>query len=242
MINLFNTKYQPLMLLTIYAENTVEGNTGRHYLESTPVEIDQQGTTTLGAAKPLQVETLKRLGQYLNDSHNAQLTFKGMIPSNVLIATSGKGSIEIVWTCKTDKRNLFFQDQLNIPDGEAVVPNLLFSYKNKSIRVFALGSSRRPGEKTKLYKAPFHNVNEKGELCTGSAKFKNKSPKFYEQIMEDVENIFFNSKFSEIHGAPIEGNLNSFWRAQIKGEPGTFSKEVLVPSSVTLKSIINAKR
>jgi len=236
MLNLFNSSYKPRMVVTIYQEQTPTGMNHEYYMESTKVE-SQGGELVLGVAKPFKVDTLKSLGQFLNENHNTKLSFEGMIPSNVLKAESGTGDVCLVWYVKANERKLQFTDQLNIKSGKANVPTLIFKYHNKSVQVFALRSSRRPSENTPIYRAPFHNVGDGGGLCRGSAKFKQKHTDCYNEIMTDVENVFFNSLFSEIHGKPIEGNLNTLWRRQIKGTD-KFPSEVLIKTSKTLKNII----
>ena len=236
MLNLFNSSYKPRMVVTIYQEQSPYGMNHEYYMESANVE-SHEGDFVLGVAKPFKVDTLKSLGQFLNENHNAKLSFDGMIPSNVIKAESGTGDVSLVWYVKASERELRFTDKLNIKSGKANVPTLIFKYHNKSVEVFALSSSRRPNENTAIYRAPFHNVGNEGSLCRGSAKYKQKHTDSYNEIMTDVENVFFNSLFSEIHGKPVEGNLNTLWRKQIKGS-SKFPSKALIKTSKTLKNII----
>ena len=63
---------------------------------------------------------------------------------------------------------MYFVSGLDIPNGKAYVPPMLWYASKYSLAVFALATDRRPKENTPLYYAPFLNIYEDGKVCMGT--------------------------------------------------------------------------
>lgn len=65
---------------------------------------------------------------------------KGIIPSNILYINSTEFSQneKVVWFTKAQKKDLFFVENLNVPNGKANVPPLLWVGNRRSLKIFAL--------------------------------------------------------------------------------------------------------
>ena len=127
-----------------------------------------------------------------------------------------------IWIFKPQIKRLLFTEGRNIPDGDAMMPKLLFMASNKTLSVFALKSGDQ------LYRAPFHNTSSNGIVCQGSAR-ANKRSWVYRDVMDYWEDIFFNSKFSHASGGnPIKGDIDEFWRKAIETKSKKFDSSCLI--------------
>ncbi|MEH3112188.1 hypothetical protein [Pedobacter terrae] len=74
----------------------------------------------------------------------------------------------MLWYTKAHQRQLYFVNDLGIPNEVAQVPPMLWFANKNSLSVFALATDRRPTEKTPLHYAPFFNIYEDGRVCMGT--------------------------------------------------------------------------
>ena len=134
---------------------------------------------------------------------------------------------------------MFFTESLEIPNGIAEIPALLWYADRNKLIVFALSSDRRPTQKTKLYYAPFFNVYENGNVCMGTVSVNIKSSASVEEFTAAWENYFFNSYFSHLmqNHNPVKGNCVSLWKELIRTEK-PFPEEVLKKANRTLKNLL----
>ncbi|MBN8790360.1 MAG: PRTRC system protein B, partial [Terrimonas sp.] len=140
---------------------------------------------------------------------------------------------------KATSKNLFFIDGLNIPNGVACVPALLWIASKQKLYIYALKSDRKPTERTPLYHAPFFNVYADGNVCMGSVDVSIRKSASLEEFIAAWETYFFNSYFSHLmqNHNPIQGNCVSLWKKLRKtGEP--FPKDVLKKTDRTIKNIL----
>ena len=137
------------------------------------------------------------------------------------------------------KRQLYFTENLEIPNGMAEVPAMLWFANKRSLKIFALANSRRPTEKTELFYAPFFKVYEDGNVCMGTVDVNFQNSTSLEEFTEKWENYFFNSYFSHLMNEhnPIKGNCVSLWKSLINTEK-QFPKEALKQANRTLKNLL----
>ena len=135
------------------------------------------------------------------------------------------------------QKMLYFTEALKIPDGIAPIPGLIFRLKADSLKVYTYLKFQR--EKTDLYRAPFHNVGNNGDVCLGNS-YRGKASELIENELLRYENIFFRSKFSETHGETLAGNINInlFWKKLIEGKSNKFPYKSLIPLNIKLEEII----
>lgn len=227
------TYYHPVSALVVYKK---EGASGDTYVEH--FDMDKGGSPI--NAHPLTVGEAKQLAKALRVDKKKEpfLGAKGLLPTNVLHIDPKDG--RVIWFTEAGRRELLFVDNLEIPNGEANVPAMIWVAEKDSLRVFAMTKSERPTETTRLYNAPFFNVYDNGNVCLGTAQVGIKDSTSLEEFILRWEQFFFNSYFSHLNTVHelIKGNMVSLWKKLINSnEP--FPTYVLLPHHAgTLKDLI----
>jgi PRTRC genetic system protein B len=138
---------------------------------------------------PSDVEGL--LGRLLEANSGLQL-----FPPNLLAATL----TACVWWVPPSTRRMWFQDRdkkLMKLDGEMFPqPGLVMFASQTGFSIFAVKGNSRPVASTKLWRAPYLNLFEQGNLCAGTARIPKDAgiasiPKY--------EDGFFNSRGVHSH-------------------------------------------
>ena len=231
----FGTLYHPKSALVFYE---TKGATTDVYVEH--FDMDKNGNPI--NAHPLTVKEAKVLARALQtekDKDNAFLKSNGILPTNILYINPNTDKGAVLWYTKAQRRQLYFVSGLDIPNGMAYVPPMIWYANKNSLSVFALASERRPTEKTPLYFTPFFNSYEDGKVCMGSVNINITNSASVEEFTKAWEDYFFNSYFSHLLGSnsPIKGNCVTLWKDRIQtGKP--FPKEVLKKNNKTLKNLL----
>jgi len=230
----FGILYHPKSALIFYQ---ADHSNSDMYVES--FDMDKNGN--LANAHPLSVREANRLSKMLSVRSSEERSFlkpQKILSSNILyIDSSDKG--KVVWFTKAQQKELFFVENLEIPNGKANVPPLLWIADKRGLKIFALLSDERPDEATNVFYAPFFNVYQDGNVCMGSVDVKIKNSASLEEFIENWENCFFNSYFSHLmlNHNPVKGNCVHLWKRLIESnEP--FPINVLVDANLTLKNIL----
>lgn len=230
----FGTLYEPKSALVFY--ESLDKN-ATMYVEH--FDMERNGNPI--NARPLTVNEATALAKSLHTDEEKDKTFlksKGILPTNILnINPSQKGSV--LWYTKSQERQMYFVKNLEIPNGKAHVPAMLWFADKENLSVFALTSDKRPTEKTTLHYAPFFNVYEDGAVCMGTVDVNIKNSASVEEFIKAWEDYFFHSYFSHLldNYNPIKGNCVNLWKKLIEtGE--TFPVEVLKKNSKTLKNLL----
>ncbi len=145
------------------------------------------------------------------------------IPERV-IAYSGEF---LMWWTPAQKRPLFFEKLIGIPNGMAPVPPLVFLVTaNGGMFVYAMTENARPTPKTVLYHAPFYNLYEETGVCLGDANRAGVSL----SDVEKWEDVFFGSEFTHADNPPrLKGTTGKkLWNDLIKRKRKVFPVEYLV--------------
>ena len=231
----FGTLYHPKTALVFYQTDERTPNT---YVEH--FDMDKNGNPI--NAHPLTEREAKALAKSLNlmtkkEKKHEFLKPKGILPTYILHLNPSKNG-SVIWYTKAGKRQLYFSENLEISNGTAEVPAMLWLATQRSLKVFALSSNRRPTEKTSLFYAPFFNVYENGNVCMGTVNIDIQNSASVEEFMEKWEDYFFNSYFSHLMNEhnPITGNCVNLWKNLIDTEK-PFPKEVLKSANRTLKNL-----
>jgi len=232
----FGTLYHPTNAIVFYQTNEINKDTCVEYFD-----MDKRGNPI--NAHPLterEAETLAKALTIKNIKEKSQdfLKPKGILPTNILhINPSENGSV--LWYTKSMKRKLYFTENLEIPNGMAEVPAMLWFANKLSLKIFALSSNLRPTEKTELFYAPFFNVYEDGNVCMGTVDVNIQNSTSLEEFIEKWEDYFFNSYFSHLMNEhnPINGNCVSLWKSHINNDK-LFPKEALKQANRTLKNLL----
>lgn len=231
----FGTLYHPKSALVFY--ETKGANTDV-YVEH--FDMDKNGNPI--NAHPLTEREAKVLAKSLQtekDKDKAFLKSNGILSTNILHINPNRDKGAVLWYTKAQKRQLYFVDGLQIPNGMAYIPPMIWFANKNSLSVFALKSDRRPTEKTPLYFVPFLNIYEDGKVCMGSVNINIKNSASVEEFTKALEDYSFNSYFSHLFGSdsPIKGNCVNLWKELIQtGKP--FPKEILKKNNKILKNLL----
>ncbi len=231
----FGTLYFPKSALVFYE---AKGINAEMYVEH--FDMDKSGNPI--NAHPLTVREANVLAKSLlteKEQNQAFLKPKGILPTNILHINPSAEKGSVLWFTKAQQRQLYFVNGLEILNGKASIPPMLWLANKNSLAVFALATNRRPTEKTPLYHAPFFNIYIDGKVCMGTVNINIKNSASVEEFTNAWEDYFFNSYFSHLLGNynPIKGNCVNLWKDLI-GTDKPFPKEILKPNNKTLKNIL----
>lgn len=209
-----------------------------YYLESRPIENGK-----MGAGKPLASDTISDMVQFFHRNQNKQGVISGIVPEYLIGCDYSITKKVLVWYHLPEERHMSFTNQLHITNGTAKQPGIIYISDGSSLSVFAFKGNKRPGEKTALYRAPYHNIFSDHRVCLGSGKVKKPTQLTYQNIILYWETMFWATEFSHLAGStsPIKGNVNTYWKSAIKSKKA-FPQENLVPvGKMTLGRLLKEK-
>jgi hypothetical protein len=126
----------------------------------------------------------------------------------------------------------YFSESLGIPNGEVLVPGLVYVTDGKSLSMYAF-KGKKP--KRLLYKAPFFNTST--NVCLGSGKLPKPKDQTYANWMAYWEELFWKTEFSHLMGGnPVKGNLSIIMKECISGHK-PFPLSSLIAIKTTLQSL-----
>lgn len=232
--NDFGTLYLPKCAFVFYENESKNSETYVEYFE-----MDDNGNPI--NAHPLTVREAQRLSKTLNIQNKKDKDFlkpNGIISPNILHINSSENG-KVVWFTKSQERELFFVKNLNIQNGKANIPPLLWVANKQNLKIFALENNERPDENTPIFHAPFFNVYENGNVCMGTVDVKIKNSSSLEEFIESWENYFFNSYFSHLmnNHNPIKGNCVNLWKNLIETKE-SFPIAQLIINNKILKELL----
>lgn len=166
------------------------------------------------------------------------------LSDRVLAYAPGLG---LAWWTPASERPLFFRTDnfggashdpfLNERvNGHAYpIPPLVFVVRGRGLHLYALADDRRPTPETPLYRAPFYNLYESGNVCTGSMPAPNGVTP---ANINAYERAYFGSNFSHPNAAPLlapRAWRGSYGEAWLEARAlGRFPREWLVDQKKTL--------
>lgn len=227
------------MLISVYSDE--KHGSSEYYLESH--QIDEAGRVLAG--KPLLQSTIQGIVDVFFDENQNHSRITGYIPENILHYTPlPGGQYELMWYRTEEIRVLHFAAALKLTTGKAWVPPMLYRASRGGMDVYALKNNDRPVPgKTALFRAPFHNVSDLGDVCLGSARVKQPKTKTFESITRYWEDLFWLSEFTHLNGAknPTKSPLGSVWKKLVAKNPKTKWSDIdeLVPQKdITIAKLI----
>ena len=204
-LEFLSSTYKPSLALMIYQSGE------DYYLESH--NINEQGQLLEG--KPLKQETIQGMVDVFFDERKNQIQVGGYIPDNLLsFDAKPGGQYHMIWYRPAEIRYIHFAAPLRIPSGQVWVPAMIYQVDRKGFSVYAFRSNSRPNLKTKLFRAPFHNVSDNGNVCLGNAKVNRPKVNTYTSLMKYWEDLFWLSEFSHLNGAsnPTKSDIGKVWK------------------------------
>ena len=231
----YTQPYLPLKSLVIYGEKK---NGDKHYVES--FDFDDNGRMI--NAHPLTLQESRELGTILMSNEGQKercFQSSGLIPENVLYTQTGADGY-VIWHTPSQKRNLYFINELGIPDAQYSIPPLLWVASREKLKIYALKSDTRPTLVSPLFKAPFFNIHSDGLVCMGTVDIEISAFFDLEDIMLAWHTYFFNSKFSHLlsERSPVKSNIIQLFKA-LASSRKKFPLTELVKTDEKIKNLIN---
>ena len=138
-----------------------------------------------------------------------------LLPPSVIVSSER----DLVWTSRPRFAPMWFSVDGHKRAFRVWWPNLLWvaDKKRGSLRIFALGSTKRPTLNSPVYHAPLMNIGNNGDLCVGSAR----PPRFMDESrLAEIEACIFDSNFTHVnHTATARGVRTNkqhlaFWKGK----------------------------
>jgi len=232
--NLFAESYLPVKALLFYTSNADNS----HYVESH--DLDKNGIATnvhpLNGRECADLADKLRADEIKTDNF---LHHNSLLPENLLwYSPQTEGSV--MWHTPKMTANLFFSPSLNIPDGQASLPPLLWKASRTGLQLWALQGEKRPQADTPLFHAPFFNFYRDARVCMGNVRIAIPKDCSLMEFIRLWEKYFFASHFSHllIDASPVKMNIVQLWQSLINTGKG-FPINQLKKSPLKLKDILS---
>lgn len=188
-INQETTKpFEPIQGIIVYEKSN------SYYLETHDI-IHAGGKYAWQEGRPLLKEQLKELSMTLGNESFVPMDIDGIVPENLLFFKQTFYNTTIIWYQPPSRRLLQFKKDLKMANGYVKVPGLIFCSHDKDLSIIAFKGSKKPGLKTKLFKAPFHNMHDDAQVCLGNIR-EYKAKGILQEEMKRWERRFYNSNFT----------------------------------------------
>ncbi|MDL2230398.1 prokaryotic E2 ligase family D protein [Alistipes sp. OttesenSCG-928-L06] len=174
---------------------------GEFYLEARPIGADGK----MGAGQPVPYKFMQEIAE--NYTEAAGGTPYGAIPDNLLYCNTRRGSEKYIWFNKPQKRTMYFNKSLGIPDGEYHVPGVIYVASEGQLNIYAF-TDKVPKDETKLFAGPFFNTTN-GSVCLGTSKIQKPNNPTFGELTAYWEKRFWNTEFTHLGGGgnPTKDNL-----------------------------------
>lgn len=203
------------------------------------IAAQPNGGATILPGRPMTAFAVARLARTLTKRRQG-----GFIADKVLYQDTGA----VAWWVPPAQRRIWFRcggDELGAVERSEVVshPGLVFCVTaSRKWYVWAVKGSARPAEDTPLFRAPYFNVWESGQICVGNVDLPERATA---AKLEEWNNAFFDSWFTHpnVHQDLVHyrGGAYKFWRAMLDGKHASFPEKVLVDLGRTLGKVMEPK-
>lgn len=200
---------------------------------------DERGQALLLPGKAMTSLAVARLARRLRKRDPG-----GFVPENLLY----RDATTIAWWLRPCRRQVWFRcdaERMGADERTAEVPNpgLVFAVTaGRQWYVWAVKGESRPAPETPLFRAPYFNVWDSHQICTGNVELPGRSDAERIGIWNDA---FFRSWFTHPNGSkPLvayAGGAYRFWRDMLDGKHAEFPDKVLVPAERTLAQVMTAR-
>ncbi|MBO4630320.1 MAG: hypothetical protein J5858_00215 [Lentisphaeria bacterium] len=173
-----------------------------------------------------------------------------LIPSEIVAWSRN----EVLWFEKSQIRPMFYnvpessRQYLNEISGKNVIwPNLLFRISRFEIYCWALKSNQKPTLDTTLYRAPFTNIFNDSRFCPPT-QFREIHEENIIEFARKAVDVFYRGHFSHLYGdmkrsLTYSCGRDRFWVKMAddleKGKRKSFPSKYLVPTNLTLRSVLS---
>lgn len=217
-----------------------QGSSGFRHATIHDIDHDKKGNPSLKAGVGMTAEQMADMLRELIGS--SPLAYR----DETVLAEARD---QIVWWCPPSIRTLFIKNVADDTEGSydnlptlslrVPVPGLVFcakqSKQNSTLLVAAVAEATRPTPRTTLYRAPFANTYDTGDVCMGSMRVSS-DPR-------EAERQFFDSVFTHDVGkvSRVKGHVYS-WQAWDKlakrKSPGGYPVEWLYSANIAVEGFL----
>ena len=199
------------------------------------------GAPVIGAGRAMGAQTARALALSLLRRAAPQ----GFLPETVLCQ---QGDLLLWWVPPARRHTMLRVDAEHaealggLERGEAVPhPGLVFGASGRHWQVWAVKGSRRPTPLTRLFQAPYFNVDGGGHICQGNVPVPDGTTADRIGAWNDA---FWHSTFTHpnVRGPLVRypGGAYPFWRDLLDQRFARFPARVLVDARTTLGAVIAA--
>lgn len=197
------------------------------------------GGATILPGRPMTAFAVQRLARKLTKRREG-----GFIPEKLIFQDADT----IAWWVPPSRRRVWFrcpEGQLIAGERSEVVshPGLVFSVATaRKWFVWAIKGTARPTDSTKLFRAPYFNVWESGQVCVGNVDLPERASA---EKLDEWTNAFFESWFTHpnVHAELVRyrGGAYRFWRDMLDGKHAEFPERTLVDLGRTLGEALQSR-
>lgn len=220
--------------LLVYRSDHDSSRTGPSaFVTKHNVKLNHAGVPSLDAGSPIHPLDISALIEQLRGTLPVEF-----LPSNVLVRTQDS----IVWWTSPTTRAMFYAKEKGAEVAQLSglrfpQPGLIFRAQPGHLSIRAVSCKERPAPDTLLYRAPYWNVNDSGDVCLGSTRVPR-------QVTVDSlarwESGFFESEFTHPNAAnkltEHPGGFIGLWKSLVGKHK--FPAEYLADAKETLGQFI----
>lgn len=166
----------------------------------------------------------------------------GFLPETVLYVD---GELLLWWVPPAERHIVFRAPELGAPERGEVVPHpgLVFAASSSVWKVWAVKGKHRPTLQTALFRAPYFNVYEDGDICRGNVRVPDGTTA---EKIDSWNAAFFSSFFTHPNSngklVRYRGGSYAFWRDMLDGKFTKFPERVLVDVKITLGKLLGMEK
>jgi PRTRC genetic system protein B len=225
-------KMIPYKALVLYKDNRDES--GIEYAEITEYESGIP-ISSYPATKEFFKEIGKSYVEAEQQSYSANLLAKGK-PVKLLGFKIGSREDCLVFVTYPQKRKLLFRDK-NL-SGYHHIPALVWKADRSSLYVYAVMDHNDLNDMTKLYMAPFMNLDKVGRVCLGSSYWPETFKDNMFGVCKKISDGFFDSMFTHFNVTQVSKS-NYFTVLENLKSLESFPKDELIDMERNLKDFMD---
>jgi PRTRC genetic system protein B len=198
------------------------------------VKVNSDGSPSLGPGAPIGQGDVSQLIEEVRGVIPVEF-----LPENVLVRTQES----VVWWTPASIRPMFYAKEKGVEleqlSGKKFPqPALIFRAQAGNLDVRAIAQDERPTPATRLYRAPYWNVSDHGDVCLGSTRVPREATV---DSLPRWEHAFFESEFTHSNASSKltehPGGFVGLWKSLIGKKK--FPAEHLADAKQTLAKFIN---
>lgn len=236
----FDSTIKPHSMLVLYLKNDSPADNYARNISAEDVyfEFADICDGVPGAFAPLSAHSASKFSKCFTAAASEEIG--GFIPENMLYCATVGITTSVIWYTAPEKKRIMYNiGSEEFKESTFVLPWLVWYYSGGCLRLFA--AKEKPAPTTKLFRAPFSNISDKGSVCLGSGTIVlDRNITTYKMLMDLMEAAFFGTFFTHQTSNAVKGNLLSLHK-KLNGTDTPFPENVLIRYGKTIHSLIYGK-